>query len=525
LNDSIRDMLLRRVVALGSAALIITSLVAISIVRTDQHNKDRIVSSAAVGDQAAGDTGSDAGDTASDANLPTAGDATGAASNTLNNATGGGSSSGSSSSGSNAPAASTGGGTAKAANLLPHKGTDCPDYNPNVGVFCDHYVIGGTTVLSGPLAIYGEQGLKAGQAWLTYFNTVLSKQKQLRTVTLKWYDDNLDPNKTLQYVQRMNEVDHVLYISGVTSPEAISKYVMDAPCNGRAGKDDCPVGANHGLPFLGDIGLSPKSYTTPLIYATAPSPEVRAHLDTRTAKELFGAKNIGVIYDVLPGVDTSSVRAAWNDAADQFLGGHDSTHLTYREIASTASSCSSEFSAVTATHPDFIWMPIAATPMLACVGAANTAGVKPNSSGSPWLKGWHGGSGLKVEVDNCWPGCDGMITGNIFKDPRIFGSPEMKLYRENVAKYAPDIDYTGFIAVNYYHDGPVLTHLIESANLQNNLTRKSLVNAANNFGPYDTGFGNTITWRATLPRVPTNCGYIMKVQNANWVYQDNKICL
>jgi hypothetical protein len=517
------DMLLRRVAALASAALIITSLVAIAIVRTDQHNGDRIV---ATSNPAASDTGgaSDAGDAGStgDVAAPSAGDATSAVNNAVAGSGATNSAAGTNSATGTKTAANTS--TAKAANLLPHKGTDCPDYNPNVGVYCDHYVIGGTTVLSGPLAIYGEQGLKAGQAWLTYFNSVLSKQKQLRTVTLKWYDDNLDPNKTLQYVQRMNEVDHVLYISGVTSPEAISKYVMDAPCNGRPGKNDCPVGNNKGLPFIGDIGLSPKSYTTPLIYATAPSPEVRAHLDTRTARDLYAAKTIGVVYDVLPGVDTSSVRAAWNDAVRQFMGDPD-THMVYREISSTSSSCSAEFSAVSANHPDFIWLPIAATPMLACLGAAKTAGVKPNSPGSPWLKGWHGGSGLQVEVDNCRPGCDDMITGNIFKDPRLFKSPEMELYRQNVAKYAPDIDYTGFIAVNYYHDGPVITHMLEAAGITNNMTRKAIVDAANNFGPYDTGFGNTITWRSTLPRVPTNCAYIMKVSGGTWSYQDNKICL
>src|SRR5262249_21360296 len=151
----------------------------------------------------------------------------------------------------------------------------------------------------------------------------------------------------------------ILYVSGVTSPEAISKYVMDAPCTPRQGHDDCPEPGNTGLPFLGDIGLSPKSYTTPLIYATAPSPEVRAHIDTRTAKDLYGATTIGVIYDVLPGVDTSTVRAAWNDAAKQY----GVQLVAYREISSTSNSCSAEFSAMTSAtpKPQFIWLPIAAT--------------------------------------------------------------------------------------------------------------------------------------------------------------------
>jgi ABC-type branched-subunit amino acid transport system substrate-binding protein len=520
MNDSIWESLLRRVAALGCAALVISSLVAISIQRADQRNKNLAVST----QQPVADQSGDAGGTTDVASPDvSAGDqATSAAPGAVDTGTGAAASSSASGA---ARSTASGTNTASAAatsGLKPHKGTDCPDYNPNVGVYCDHYTVGGTTVLSGPLAVYGEQGLKASQSWLTYFNTVYAPSHNVRTASLKWYDDNLDPNKTLQYVQRMNEVDHVLYIGGVTSPEAISKYVMDAPCLPRAGKNDCPIAGNKGLPFIGDIGLSPKSYTTPLIYATAPSPEVRAHIDTRTAKDLFGAKKIGVVYDVLPGVDTSTVRAAWRDAEKQYgveLGDR------YVEISSTASSCSAEFSKASAGQPDFIWLPIAAGPMLACLGAAKTAGVAPNAASSPWLKGWHGGSGLQVEVDNCRPTCEGMITGNIFHDPRSWPSPEMELYRKNVAKYAPSIDYTGFIAVNYYANGPVITHLVEANNLQWNLTRKNLIDAANKFGPYDTGFGNTITWRATLPRIPTECGYIMKVQGDTWVYQNNKICL
>jgi len=510
-TETMRDLLLRRVIALGSAVVIVAALVDIAIVRTDHHNRALTVSAASGQGQGATDGGSSDG--GGDLGAGDAGSAVGSDVSGLGGSTG---------SAGSAVGGATGGATGSvAAKVAPHKGSDCADYNPNVGVYCDHYVIGGTTVLSGPLAVYGDQGLKAGQAWLTYFNSTYAPAHGLRTVTLKWYDDNLDPNKTLQYVQRMNEVDHILYVSGVTSPEAISKYVMDAPCTPRAGKDDCPEPGNKGLPFIGDIGLSPKSYTTPLIYAIAPSPEVRAHIDTRTAKDLYAAKTIGVIYDVLPGVDTSTVQAAWHDAEKQY----NVKLVAYREISSTSSNCSSEFSAMTSAKPDFIWLPIAATPMLGCMTAAKTAGVKPGASSSPWLKGWHGGSGLQVEVDNCRPTCDGMITGNIFKDPRSYASPEMQLYRDNMAKYAPSIDYTGFIAVNYYHDGPVLTHMLEAAGITGNLTRKNLVEAANHFGPYDTGFGNTVTWRATMPRIPTTCGYIMKVVGTTWVYQDDKICL
>src|SRR5947209_223948 len=71
----------------------------------------------------------------------------------------------------------------------------CTDANPDQGVFCDHWTVGGTTVLSGPLAVYGEGGLRGGQAWLTYFNKVLAPQEGSRQIKLVYYDDSDDPNK------------------------------------------------------------------------------------------------------------------------------------------------------------------------------------------------------------------------------------------------------------------------------------------------------------------------------------------
>ena len=81
-------------------------------------------------------------------------------------------------------------------------GGGCKDYNPDQGVYCDHILAGGTTVLSGPLAVYGDQGLKAGLAWQTYYNTEIAPREHLRQAKLIWYDDSLDPQKTLQYVHR-----------------------------------------------------------------------------------------------------------------------------------------------------------------------------------------------------------------------------------------------------------------------------------------------------------------------------------
>jgi hypothetical protein len=114
--------------------------------------------------------------------------------------------------------------------------------------------------------------------------------------------------------------------------------------------------------------------------------------------------------------------------------------------------------------------------------------------------------------------------GTIFADPRVSQTPQMKTYVDNMAKYAPNVDITGFIAINYYHTGWVVYNLITKSGIQNNLTRDALVNAANKFGPFDTGFGNTITWTPKLPREPWTCGYPVVVKGDKWVFETQKSC-
>jgi ABC-type branched-subunit amino acid transport system substrate-binding protein len=319
----------------------------------------------------------------------------------------------------------------------------------------------------------------------------------------------------------MNEIDHILYIAGVTSPEAIDPYLRDAPCVSRVGKQDCPGGASKGLPFIGDFGLSPKSYTNPMIFPVIPNYETTIALLTKAAFEDFHMKTFSVIWGTLPGVDTTPIRGWWEGAAKRF----GIKMLAYRDMASTDSDCSAQWGAATTDKPEFVFVPVATGAMLACLRAAKQNGQQPNTPGSPWLKGWFGGSGLQVEVDNCAPTCEGMLASTVFRDARTYNTPPMDAYRRNMARYAPNVDITGFIPINYYHTGWVVYNLLKGAGITSNLTRKTLFDAANHFGPFETGFGDTITWTTQLPRTPTVCGYRIYARGDKWVYDDRKNCL
>ncbi|MEA3018701.1 MAG: branched-chain amino acid transport system substrate-binding protein [Actinomycetota bacterium] len=496
---------LGRLLVVGVAAMLVASLSAIAVVRADNRTKANNQPVAA-GNSSSSPGGSNTA--ASSDNTPVAGGSNAAAPTGVGVPSGGATSpSGGATTGAGGTATKQQGGAAPAApaQIMPSTGKDCPDYNPNLGVFCDHYLIGGTTVLSGPLAVYGDQGLKGGLAWITYYNSTIAPRDHLRQAKLVWYNDDLDPNKCLQYVQRLNEVDKVLYLSGITSPEAASKYIQTAK-----------------IPLIGDLGLSPKSYVNPYIFATSPSEQLRDPLRIKLGKQRFGIKSFAVIQDVLPSVDTGPLKGAWTKGADQY----GVKQTDYVEIASTSSDCSGQFSRVIQSKPEYLILPTASGVLLACLREARKFSVQPNGPNSPWLKGWTGGSNLQVEVDNCKPLCEGMLSiGTIFADPRTSNTPEMTAYRNNMAKYAPNVDITGFIAINYYHGGSVVYNVIKHAGIQWNLNRDSLIHAAEHFGPFDTGFGNTVTWGSTLPREPWNCLYPVVVKGDKWIFESEKTCV
>jgi hypothetical protein len=290
-------------------------------------------------------------------------------------------------------------------------------------------------------------------------------------------------------VQRMVEVDHIAYITGVTSPGAIIPYIEAK-----------------GVPFLGDIGLSPLSYKSPMVFPTGTA-EVDANpIRVKVARDTFHASSFYVIEGVLPGVDTTPVKDSWKAAAQQF----GLTQKGYTEMPQAGSDCSSQMNAAASSGAEFIFMPAATSAFLGCMRTAAllNLGIGKKTPGAATLKGWSGGSNLQIEVDQCGKLCDGLISvGTFFNDPRTSNTPEMQLYRQNMAKYAPGIDITGFIPINYYHDGWVLYNLIKQGNLFTNFSRQALIAAANKFGPFQTGFGNTVTWRPDLPRKPWNCLY------------------
>ncbi len=412
----------------------------------------------------------------------------------------------------------SGGGSSSAAQgkaTLSDQGTSpppksngrCADYNPDEGVFCDRWIVGGTVILSGPLAVYGEQGLKGGQAWVEYFRRELAPKLGLRPSQLIYYDDNLEPRKTLQFVKKLVEEDKVLLLSGVTNPGAVSSYLEEK-----------------GVALIGDLGLNTGSYRSTSIFPTAAPSSVSFRLRARTAKR-NGAKTFSVIQDVLPASDPQEFHELWQIAAKA----EGLQLLSYQSIDSQANTCDSRMLNVIRDQPDWIMLPVAAGAMLGCMRESASQQYKPGAPVAGKLINWSGGSNLGFEVEQCGAQCYGMYSGGTpFLDPRTNPSPEAKAYITNMAKYSPGIDVTGFITINYYQGFLLMFEVMRRGGINNNLSRATVLKAAEGFGPFETGFGNTVQWKAgQVPRVPTTCGYevILDPKEKRWVFQSEKFCV
>lgn len=507
---------LQTIVGIGVVVMLSVSLAAMSVVRADQADGELVAAGGDDTTDTASSGSSGGGFSSGDGSTGTAGGSTPA---TTGNSDGGGQGGAAATTGSGGPGGGGGGGASggtEGGAPAPSGsqaagggggGGACPDLNPEEGVFCDRWLVGGTTILSGPLAIYGEQGLKGGQAWIEYFRRTIAPELGVRPSQLIYYDDNLEPRKTLQFVQKLVEEDKVLLIGGVTNPGAVGGYLEE-----------------QGVAFIGDLGLNPGSYESSAIFPTSAPFEVSFQLRARTAKR-NGAKSISVIQDVLPASDPAEFERLWEKAAD--AEGLDL--LSFQPIDSQANTCDSRMLNVIREQPDWVMLPVAAAPMLGCMREAASQQYKPGAVTAGGLINWSGGSNLAFEVEQCGSQCYGMYSGGTpFLDPRTNPSPQAKAYIENMAKYAPGIDVTGFIAINYYHAGLLQFEVMRQGGILQDLSRANVMQAAEGFGPFETGFGNTVHWEAgKVPRVPTTCGYevILDPDEQRWVFQTEKLCL
>jgi ABC-type branched-subunit amino acid transport system substrate-binding protein len=496
-----------KLVAAGLSLALIVGLAFVSTVEANNraHHQSSL---SANGSSGSGDNGVQGG---------SAGSGGGSGANAAATSTTGASGTGGSGSGGGSGARTGGGFTG--ANTT---GGNCPGNNPDIGVTCNQILVGGITVLSGPLGIYGEQGLQAAQAWLSYFNAVYAPQHHLRQEKLIYYDDHgADPAQDAILTQKLIEQDHVFGIGGMPAPQGANPYLVQ-----------------HRIPLIGDIGLNPISYESPMIWPTAPTPNVQAgtDLEAKVVEQKFHPKHIGAILSPLPGQDPGPLEQNFRNSY-----GHYGTQVTFQIMNTSDTQCGGQLSNIKSANPDFLILPVVSNNFLLCIQAAQTEQYYPGGALGGSLHGWMGGSGISVEMQQCGSLCatagGGIYSyGAIFYDPTKYSNHDpnsgMDLYNSLMSKYAPNVDKTSIISLNYYAGAMVDSLLLaQAAATPPYLTRDHLIQLANQF-KFDTGMGLNLDW-ADPPNTPnahlgTICGFpeqaVQQGSGAAWQVDPNKVC-
>ena len=100
----------------------------------------------------------------------------------------------------------------------------CPGNNPDIGVTCNQILVGGITVLSGPHGIYGEQGLQAAQAWLSYYNAVYAPAHHLRQEK-RWrpFSQSYAEQECAAFHKRTGRIIKLLTVQEILDEEHVQK--------------------------------------------------------------------------------------------------------------------------------------------------------------------------------------------------------------------------------------------------------------------------------------------------------------
>jgi hypothetical protein len=108
----------------------------------------------------------------------------------------------------------------------------------------------------------------------------------------------------------------------------------------------------------------------------------------------------------------------------------------------------------------------------------------------------------------------------------------MDLYNKLMAQYAPNVDKTSIISLNYYVSAEIGSLIIgEAAQAAPYLTRDHIIQLANQY-KFDTGMGLVLDW-ADPPNTPNAhigsiCGFpeqaVSQGSGATWHVIPNKVC-
>ena len=296
------------------------------------------------------------------------------------------------------------------------------------GVNIHHFVIGGTFPLSGPAASYAPipVGMKV---FFTYTNTHRTNGKRGvggRQVIWKYYDDGYSPPNTVQQTRKLVEEDKVFALFGGLGTEP-QQAVVDYLNQRKVPQLFVSTGATEfGAKYREDpytIGWQPDYFAEGKIYG-------------EYAAQNWATKKIGVIYQ------NDDYGKNYLDGLKAGLGAKVSNIVTTQGFAVTDTSVAQQVSAIKAANVDVIAIFGTPTPTIRTYATMKALKFKPEQVIVNSVSATD--TFMKAALTNADAATvNGSISTTYLmdvNDPKYANTAGMKLYKAQMAKWAPSAD-------------------------------------------------------------------------------------
>jgi branched-chain amino acid transport system substrate-binding protein len=297
------------------------------------------------------------------------------------------------------------------------------------GVTIHHFVIGGTFPLSGPAASYAPipVGMKV---YFTYANTHRWPDHKRgvagRQIVWKYYDDGYNPANTVQQTRKLVEEDKVFALFGGLGTEP-QQAVVDYLNQRKVPQLFVSTGATEfdanyaSKPYT--IGWQPDYYAEGSIYG-------------KYAAQNWPTKKIGVIYQ------DDSYGNNYLDGLKNGLGSKVSNIVITKGFAVTDTSVAQQVSAIKAANVDVIAIFGTPTPTIRTYATMKALKFKPEQVIVNSVSATD--TFMKAALANADAATvNGSISTSYLmdpNDPKYANTAGMKLYRSQMAKWAPSAD-------------------------------------------------------------------------------------
>jgi ABC-type branched-subunit amino acid transport system substrate-binding protein len=236
-----------------------------------------------------------------------------------------------------------------------------PVYDP--GVTDTSILVGGSTFLSGPAAVYGDQLATGLQAALNVINAQGGVNG--RKFKLILYDDGADPAKQLANTKRLVEVDHVFALTMIYAPGQLGQYV-----------------SSQGVPVFTE-GQFDDEFINPWWFATG-GPQRDGSIAIAEKAAQMGAKKAAIFYLNAGGGNYTDAYAQTVSNDFQSLG----ISVAFTEsMQPTQSDCTDGMTKASTQGVDFIDFELDVGHTIPCVLSAQEENYKPAHGWGGYLIG------------------------------------------------------------------------------------------------------------------------------------------